>query len=169
MIRTTPRRVWSLSVVVLMTAFGASGCAGLSTGELSLLGSAGDDAAAAKSDAAAISLPKYSVEIYPDAGQPQRVEAALDGTTFVQGALEKTGATKRFRKMNVFVIRANSDGAGKHRMDVTYDSAKRRVASDTDYALHPGDRIVVVEDTSTFVEKMLGPMLGPLGAMGGRR
>ncbi len=168
MIRITPRCVWLLPLTAALTALGTSGCAGLGIGELSLFGSASGAAAAAKSDAAAESLPKYYVEFHPDGGKPMRMEGTLDETMYVQGALEKTRAMKRFGKVNVFVVRTNQDSDRKHRMDVTYDSAKRRVTPETDYALHPGDRIVVVEDSSSLVDKLMGPALGPLGALGGR-
>ena len=46
------------------------------------------------------------------------------------------------------------------KMGATYDSGKKEITMETDYAIHPGDVVVVAENTTTGVERMLKGVLG---------
>lgn len=106
---------------------------------------------------------KFSVEIRPENGKPQVAERPLTGQMHVQEGLEQTGAHRKFRRNHLELVRKLPNG-GVHRIPLEWDSSNRRVAVEFDYALLPGDRIVVREDTTTFVDDMLGTALGPLGS-----
>ena len=43
------------------------------------------------------------------------------------------------------------------------DQGSDRVAPEFDYAILPGDRIVVTEDPSSFIDDLMQPVLRPLG------
>jgi hypothetical protein len=106
---------------------------------------------------------KYVVEIHPENGKPQSVEKPLTETTHVQSALEQTGADKKFGRAIVEVYRPLPTG-GWHKMTLEFDHRTKRVPPEYDYAVLPGDRIVVTEDPRTvaddFMERVL---LMPLG------
>jgi hypothetical protein len=46
-------------------------------------------------------------------------------------------------------------------MDVKYDRSKGNVNPLYDYALHPGDHLIVIEDTTTAFDDMLNSLAGP--------
>jgi hypothetical protein len=105
---------------------------------------------------------KYVVEIRPERGKPQQVERALTEPTYVQGALEQSGAIQRFGRMHVQLLRPLPAG-GWHVMELEFDRDLKRIAPEYDYALLPGDRVVVTEDTTTVWDDVMVRALRPLG------
>ena len=77
----------------------------------------------------------------------------------VDDVLDKSGAKKWFSRCKVKIVR----GVGESRvpMDVEYDNANDQVHSEYDYAIHPGDRVIVEEDPRTAFHDMLSA-LNPL-------
>jgi hypothetical protein len=106
-------------------------------------------------------VPKFTVEFHSQRGPAQRLEQPLDGPLVVSDALKKTNAARRFKRMDIFVIRKGADGRGI-KMQVDYDRRARNPVAQHDYAIHPGDRIIVVDDPSTVIDDMAGSILGPL-------
>jgi hypothetical protein len=103
---------------------------------------------------------KFFVEFREKGKQPQIAQIALPDVLYVQQALEQSGALGRFRRMKIEIYRHLPNGGG-HRLDIPFDRAKRSVPPSGDYAIHPNDRIVVTEDTSTMVDDMLESLGGP--------
>ncbi len=118
------------------------------------------------SSATAINAPKFHLEIRESGKQPQLVQLPLPEVLYVQQALEQSGAIRRFRRMKIEIYRQLPEGGG-HRLDVAFDRVTRRVPPGADYAIHPNDRIVVTEDSSTVVDDMLETITGPFGKSGG--
>ena len=112
--------------------------------------------------APAASAAKYVVEIRPDRDKPQAVEKALTEPTHVQTALENTGALKKFKRATIEVYRPLPSG-GWHKMNLEFDKEHRRVPPEYDYAVLPGDRIIVTEDTTTMMDDVMERALKPLG------
>lgn len=82
------------------------------------------------------------------------VEVRYADGMLVQQALEKSGATKKFHRMDVQVARRNEDGQWL-KMGVEYDATEGHVPPGSDYALYPGDRIIAVEDPATIISDMM--------------
>jgi hypothetical protein len=47
-------------------------------------------------------------------------------------------------------------------LEIRYDADKNRVVPLFDYALHPNDLLVIRQDSSTSLDKMLKKLAGPL-------
>ena len=105
---------------------------------------------------------KYTVEIRPENGKPQAVEKTLTDQTYVQTALEQTGAAKKFQRATIEVFRPLPSG-GWHKMNLELDKDTHKVPPEYDYAVLPGDRIVVIEDTTTIMDDVMERALRPLG------
>jgi hypothetical protein len=105
---------------------------------------------------------KYVVEIRSEKGKPQAVEKALAEPTHVQTALEQTGATKKFKRANVEIYRPLPSG-GWHKMLLEFDRETHRIPPEYDYAVLPGDRIIVTEDTTSTMDDIMERALKPLG------
>src|SRR5262245_38315954 len=105
---------------------------------------------------------KYVVEIRPEKGKPQSVEKTLADQTYIQTALDQTGAGKKFDRANIEVFRPLPNG-GWHKMNLELDKDTHRVPPEYDYAVLPGDRIVVIEDPTTIIDDITERALKPLG------
>ncbi len=105
---------------------------------------------------------KYVVEIREDKKKPQAVEKTLADSTHMQTALEQTGALKKFDRATVVVYRPLPSG-GWHKMQLEFDYDTKRIPPEFDYAVLPGDRIIVTEDTTTIMDDFTERALRPLG------
>jgi hypothetical protein len=101
------------------------------------------------------------VELRPDGRDPKVYQMPLDSDMHVQDAIEKSRAKRKFRRMNVSVLRTSPEGR-RHKMDCRYESGKKRIAVQYDYALQSGDYIIITEDTSTIVDDMFAEISAPV-------
>jgi hypothetical protein len=144
----------------LLTGSLAMGCNALDA-DRSLFADARAKSAAAASDPAA---PNATVEFHAASGAPQPVKVLLEGESFhVQQALEKSGAWKKYSRMNVELARKTPQGRWT-KMAVSCDRSKRKVDPQCDYQIWPGDVLIVKEDPTTIVDDMLA-RVGPLRTM----
>lgn len=114
---------------------------------------------------------KYAVEFHydEDRKQPESMERPFSGTLHAQEALEQSGALKKFRRCEISLVRRLPNGMG-HQIPLEYDRVTRRVNPEFDYALLPGDRLLVTEDVSTIIDDMMqNSWLAPLTNMGGAK
>ena len=146
-------RFWQMGMAA-MAALLLSGCAAVNTGGAQSLPVPEAAATAAPGSTASITM-----EIRPAGKKPEMTQLQLDNGTTVQQALEKARLIQRFRRMNVEIMRVAGDQRAK--LDVKYDHTKAQVNQLYDYALHPGDHLIVAQDTSTALDDML-ESLGPL-------
>ena len=102
-----------------------------------------------------------SLEVRASRGRPETQQLPLQGAMHVQDVLEQTNLTRRFRRMEIHVMRPIDDTLA--RLDIRYEHQAGRVDPLYDYALHPGDHLVVIEDTSTILTDMLDSLPNPLG------
>ena len=154
------RFVWEPFVAIALFA-AIVGCQSVNT-ELGML--FGDVPASQPPTAASSTKsdgPKFQLEIRESGKQPQLTQLPLPDVLYVQQLLEQSGAARRFRRMKIEIYR-QLPGGGGHRLDVAYDRATHRVPPGADYAIHPNDRIVVTEDTSTIVDDMIESIGGPI-------
>jgi hypothetical protein len=153
-----------IAMLLLPLAAAASGCATLHANP------AADFAdAPAMEDPGVEPAPRaatLSLEVRAAGKQPEIRQIPLQGVTHVQDVLEQTNLTRRFRRMKVHVVRTIGDRMAK--LDANYEHQAGRIDPLYDYALHPGDHLVVVEDTSTVLDDMLNNLPNPLGPPRGR-
>jgi len=81
----------------------------------------------------------------------------------VEHVLIDSGAIKKFGKMDVAIKRMIPGKGLRHRLDVEFDSAKKKVKEEENYAIHPNDIIIVTPDNSTQLDKVIDSLSGVLG------
>ena len=140
---------WPAIMLVLLLTVGSIGCSSLPS---SL--SAGDSALS--ETAVAGGQPQYLVDMQMSYGAAKKYRGTIDGNSTVQTALLASGATKKFRKMNVSVMRKVEGDYLPLKMSSQYDTSTRSVSPETDYALQHGDRIVVSPVSENSVLQLLG-------------
>jgi len=89
-------------------------------------------------------VPGYKVIFGTSKGKvPKIFDGQITDNITVQDALQESGALKRFRRgMRVDLARRLENGRVL-KMPVNYDIDSRRVLSEQNYAVHPGDEILV--------------------------
>jgi hypothetical protein len=97
--------------------------------------------------------PSVKLEIRAAGKSPELREIPLREGMCIQDALIETQLTRRFGRMDLQLMRHNAQGLAK--MDSRYEHKRNRVNPMYDYALHPGDHLVVTEDTTTVLDDML--------------
>jgi len=102
------------------------------------------------------------VRFEPKGAAPEQIEVPLRQQMFVSDLLEEVQAEKRYRRMNITVFRASPEDDRWHRMESEYQGRKHGVSELTNYEIRPGDRVVIAEDTSTTLDRILEGM-NPLG------
>jgi len=148
------------SAAISCLAVVASGCSTIGTGETSVsdLPGKGPDAWTGLQQPAGESI---TTEIRPAGKEPELGNMPLVGIVRIQEALDQIGATKRFRRVNVRLMR-DARGA-RQKLDIKCDQTNGRVEPHYDYVLHPGDHLVVSEDSTTALDDMLQSITGAIG------
>jgi hypothetical protein len=93
---------------------------------------------------------QYVVEMANMMGQSTTYEGQLEENMTVQTALVRSGATRRYRNMEIAILRTVEGTGYPLRMVVRYSPAQRMVVPEEDYALLPGDRIYIKPGTGLF-------------------
>jgi hypothetical protein len=104
--------------------------------------------------------PHVKVEFHDDDEKPKLAILAVtpDKPVYVSEALRTVKAKKQFSRFTAEVFRTN--GGRYERMIVKMDDGK--VVPLYDYALHPGDRLIVARDSSNALDDMLSAQGGSL-------
>jgi hypothetical protein len=102
----------------------------------------------------------YSIELRSINGPPRRKIEQIRGDARVGEVLSRTKAPKAFSQSKVFVLRQVGENLTK--MHVKYKRWANAVAPECDYAIYPGDRIIIEEDASNPLVDILGPVAGKL-------
>ena len=144
-----------------------AGCASLTGSGLgSLLVTEKPDPPQLPAQASSASSGSVTMEIRPQGSRkPEIRQVPLQNTVFLQQALEGAGLVKRFRGMKIEVIRMAGDT--RQKMEAKYQHAQKRVDPAYDYALHPGDHVIIAEENPSTVAEMMKSVTGPLGAATG--
>jgi hypothetical protein len=112
-------------------------------------------------ETSSVTDPMVVVELRDGDEEREYLRAPLKESMLVQDALNGSGATSRFRRMDVVLVR-HVPGGRKLRLPVRYNPTTKRVADEHNYALHGGDWLEVTQDTSTMVDRMIEQALEPL-------
>jgi len=85
----------------------------------------------------------YEVELRGNFGKASRAQGVIDGPITVQTVLERSGAIKKFRNMDITVLRVVQENGHGLKLPVDYQAGEKSVRPEQDYAIHPNDRILI--------------------------
>ena len=109
---------------------------------------------------AASSAGTYQVEFSGGFAKSSVYQGTLDEPHTVQTALERSGAIKKFRDMDITVLRIVEETGRGLKMPIRYDAGKKSVSPEQDYALFPNDRILVESVSNSMLDKMVDSVGG---------
>ena len=92
----------------------------------------------------------YLVDIHPSFAKKTSYKGQLRPGMTVQNALEESGAFGKVKGMEVDLYRIVEGKGRTLKMPVELQKGKRVVRFEQDYAVHPGDRIVVKAKSSAL-------------------
>lgn len=64
-----------------------------------------------------------------------------------------------FRNKVAYIVRTSPKTGDNHKLEANFSNSKR-ISLETDYAIQPGDRIVIAEDTTSSIERVMKSMMG---------
>jgi hypothetical protein len=150
-----------LSLVLLASvALLLDGCALLQPANDAQLNTliAGDEVKPADPQAA----PSVLVQLHAAQRPLGQVRVPLKPGMLVDEVIVRSGASKYFTRMTIKVFRSGGPAGTYLPLEAEYDYIKERVRAESNYALQPGDYVVVTEDATTAFDDMFGQLLGPL-------
>ncbi len=160
-----PSALTVLALVCVILACGLStGCATFGdSSAFKLPGTSGPDGA----DPTAAPQEHCTVVLQPGRGEQDVVQVPLTGGATVQTALDQSKATRKFRRMEIYVLRKPPSRGNRpsqvQKMNVEFNRKRRRVDAEYDYALYPNDRVVVQEDMTTIIDDTVEAVAGRMG------
>ncbi|MGI9518762.1 MAG: hypothetical protein ACR2NP_17015 [Pirellulaceae bacterium] len=87
-------------------------------------------------------------------GQPKIYQGRINPGMTVQDALEESGATKKYTGMLIDLARRVSDSGQVLKLPVNYDHEVSHVIDAQNYAIHPGDEILIRQNNPGPMDAM---------------
>lgn len=113
-----------------------------------------------KKDVPAAALGTYSVQFTsPMLGRQLKTYPLREGMT-VQDVLHDSGQLSRHRNFEIDLLRKSATDDTTIKMPVQFDASKHRIKYETDYAIYPGDRVLIRPVAYSPMDQM-AQMLGP--------
>lgn len=144
-----PNKRWThaLTCLFMVTIVGAmSGCS-----TLSLATADGQPKAPVSIDAG-----QYQVRLESNFGKSPTFKGDIDQALTIQDALQRSGALKKYRNMEIDLFRKVEGSYQPLKMAAIYDAGKKRVRPETNYGLRAGDSIRVKSKSENSLGKMMG-------------
>lgn len=107
-----------------------------------------------------VAVGTYSVQVIGGMFGTKTKNYPVHENLTAQTVLEETGQLSRHRNFEIDILRKSDSGAGVVKMPVQFDPSKHRVKFESDYAIHPGDH-VVIRPVSHSPFEQVAQMLGP--------
>lgn len=100
---------------------------------------------------------KIAVQIRPAGKKPRNIQLPLKPDLRLQDVVNSS--KPGFRNKSAYVVRTSPKTGEQHKLVASF-GANRRISLETDYALQPGDRVVIAQDTTSSFDKVMKSMLG---------
>ena len=108
-------------------------------------------------DDAPIAAGQYQLKMESAFGGAKTYKGNIDGPITIQTALERSGAIKKYRNMNVDLFRKVEGAYQPLKMSAIYDAGEKMVRPETDYGLRAGDSILVSpKSEAPTLSRMMG-------------
>jgi hypothetical protein len=85
----------------------------------------------------------------------ERIPMSPDKPLFVEDVVKDAKLVERIGKLKLSVVRQTTPSSPPVRMDVDFDSRGKSVMQEQNYALQPNDRVIVIKDDRTWIDRAL--------------
>ena len=100
---------------------------------------------------------EIAVQVRPAYGKSRTVSVPFEPNMCLQDVVDKS--KPRFRNKQAYIVRTSPTSGEKHKLEGEF-AGNRRISLETDYAVQPGDRVVISQDTSTSFDRVMRALLG---------
>ena len=97
------------------------------------------------------------VQIRKHSKKPRNLELPLKPNMRLQDVVKES--KPGFRNKSVYIVRTSPKTGERHKLQASFGSS-RRITMETDYAIQPGDRVVIAEDTTSSFDKVMRSLMG---------
>lgn len=156
-------------LAVVLIASSSIGCSTLTTSSLS----SNLEQSVAESHVQQASVPAESaetcvVEVQSYAGKSRRLEIPITDGMTVQDIVKAVQVRKLFSRITIELQRPVANSRKPLKLPVTVEGFGKRVNPAYNYAIRPGDRLVLSEDPTNTFDDMLDGALSPFGISSSR-
>ena len=103
---------------------------------------------------------QYAVHMKDWRGDAKVYRGVFEESITVDDALVAAGAKRKYRSMEIDVMRRDPKSGRMIKLAADYDTRKKRIKFEQDYAVHPGDQIVVRPKSGGAMEKLVHSVFG---------
>lgn len=89
----------------------------------------------------------------------ERIPIEADKAVFIQDLVQQAQLHKKIGALHISIMRPTDGGPPVH-LPLSTDSDGKATSMATNYAVYPGDHLIVVEDNESAVEKLIRGQLG---------
>ena len=102
--------------------------------------------------------PRVILEIRSDERHLETIPLTDKGM-FIEELVQQAKLHETFGSLHISIMRPNGEGAAPVRMDVTTNDDGKATNVGQNYALRPGDHIIVINDDRTYFERFIAKTL----------
>lgn len=106
-----------------------------------------------------IDSPKFTLRV-GKGNSVKTTEMLIDGSKSVQSVLEENGLIRELGAMEIAIVRKIPNSDRKHRLPVAFNPKSKRVPVEADYAILPGDTLLVKRASHSPLLQAAGSLLG---------
>jgi hypothetical protein len=98
--------------------------------------------------------PRVILEVRADERHLETIPLPDKGM-FIEELIQQAKLNENFGQLSISIMRPNGEGAPPVRMDLTTNDAGKASNVGQNYALHPGDHIIVLHDERSYFERFM--------------
>lgn len=99
--------------------------------------------------------PRMILEVRDDERHLESIPYNSERPQFIQDLVQEAELNKKLGRLSIYIMRPLGEGKAPLRLDLRTDSKGRVTNVGQNYALHPGDHIIVIADTRTSLERFI--------------
>jgi len=126
-------------------------------GVLLIVASTGCQALTTQQQQVASSQDMVTVQLRESNRSPKNIQVPLTPEMRLQNVLDTSKIP--FRNKRAYIIRTSPKTGEQHKLEANFGN-NRRISLESDYAIQPGDRVVIAEDTTSSFDRVMKSMLG---------
>ena len=97
------------------------------------------------------------VQVRPANSKARNQRVAVTADMTLQNVVDEVKT--KFRNKIVYIVRTSPVTGERHKLEAQFES-NRRISLHTDYAIQPGDRVVISQDTTSSFDRVMKSMFG---------
>jgi hypothetical protein len=99
--------------------------------------------------------PRVILEVREDGTHVESIPLAMDRSVFIEDIVQEARLHDRFGQLNVSIMRPTEAGGPPLRLDTRIDDSGKATNIGQNYALLPGDHIIVASDNRSSLERFI--------------